>query len=220
MADDTPAAGGKPRSANGWGHGREALLQAAVAVVARGGLRALTYRAVAAEAGVVHGLVRHHFGSRDELIAAATAASLHAAVDATGLEPKTGNPADFVAGLSKAADREPDGMAFQYEIILESRRRADLKGDVQSLYEHYRAATLRELTRMGIQDSKPLANLVFAALDGLALQQLALGDAETTDEALGVLRDILVLLRDARAQGVALPLPGSMPPDGARCPDS
>ncbi|MDW6064630.1 TetR family transcriptional regulator [Streptomyces sp. FXJ1.4098] len=29
-----------------------------------GGLRRLTYRAVAEEAGVTHGLVVHHFGSR------------------------------------------------------------------------------------------------------------------------------------------------------------
>jgi TetR/AcrR family transcriptional regulator, regulator of biofilm formation and stress response len=219
MADDTPAAGEGPRGANGWGHGREALLQAAVAVVARGGLRALTYRAVAAEAGVVHGLVRHHFGSRDELMAAATATSLRAAVAASGLEPETGDPGDFVAGLSRMVDREPDGLAFQYEIILESRRRGDLRGDVQSLYAEYRAATLRELTRMGLQDSKPLANLVFAALDGLVLQQLALGDAKTTDEALGALRDILVMLRDARAGEAAPPAPGSTPLRAGR-PDS
>ncbi len=51
--------------------GRLALLQATITVVARGGLRALTYRAVAAEAGVSHSLVRHHFGTRDQLIAEA-----------------------------------------------------------------------------------------------------------------------------------------------------
>ncbi|WP_416979825.1 TetR family transcriptional regulator [Streptomyces sp. T028] len=46
----------------GYGEGRDALLIAAVRVVARDGLRKLTYRAVAAEAGVTHGLVAHHFG--------------------------------------------------------------------------------------------------------------------------------------------------------------
>ena len=41
--------------------GRHALLRATIVIVGHGGLRALTYRAVAAEAGVSHGLVRHHF---------------------------------------------------------------------------------------------------------------------------------------------------------------
>src|SRR5438132_3593131 len=54
----------KPR----YGEGRQALLDAAVQVVGRSGLRGLTYRAVAAEAGVTQGLVAHHFGSRDRLI--------------------------------------------------------------------------------------------------------------------------------------------------------
>lgn len=52
---------------------RDALLRAAIKVTARGGLRALTYRAVAEEAGVVRGLVRFHFGSRDALIMATRA---------------------------------------------------------------------------------------------------------------------------------------------------
>ena len=46
----------------GYGEGRDALLTATVRVVARRGLRNLTYRAVAEEAGVTHGLVAHYFG--------------------------------------------------------------------------------------------------------------------------------------------------------------
>jgi AcrR family transcriptional regulator len=58
---------------DGWayGDGREALLTAAVRVVARKGIRHLTYRALARQAGVTHGLVTYHFGSRDALIRAA-----------------------------------------------------------------------------------------------------------------------------------------------------
>ncbi|MFE4582354.1 hypothetical protein ACFRKC_42725, partial [Streptomyces chartreusis] len=50
--DPQAAEGGrKPRRRMNYGEGREALLNAAVRVVARGGLRKLTYRAVAQEAG-------------------------------------------------------------------------------------------------------------------------------------------------------------------------
>lgn len=46
-----PAAPRRRRKRVTYGAGREALLNAAVRVVARGGLRKLTYRAVAEEAG-------------------------------------------------------------------------------------------------------------------------------------------------------------------------
>src|SRR3712207_8439845 len=59
------------RPAPGYGEGRRALLAAAVHVVATRGLRHLTYRSVAQEAGVAHGLVAHHFGTRDALLEAA-----------------------------------------------------------------------------------------------------------------------------------------------------
>jgi AcrR family transcriptional regulator len=51
-----------------YGGGREALLRASAEIIAEGGLRELTYRNVATRAGVVHGLVRHYFGSREALI--------------------------------------------------------------------------------------------------------------------------------------------------------
>ncbi len=56
------------REAPRYGEGRSALLAAAVHVGATRGLRHLTYRSVAAEAGVAPGLVAHHFGTRDALI--------------------------------------------------------------------------------------------------------------------------------------------------------
>lgn len=70
MSDSSDKPAAQPRKRVDYGTGREALLNAAVRVVARGGLRKLTYRAVAEEAGVTHGLVVHHFGSRDALIEA------------------------------------------------------------------------------------------------------------------------------------------------------
>jgi AcrR family transcriptional regulator len=50
---------------------REEILDAAIRVIARKGFTAVTVRDVAAEAGVVHGLLRHYFAGRDELMAAA-----------------------------------------------------------------------------------------------------------------------------------------------------
>ncbi|TLS46645.1 TetR family transcriptional regulator [Streptomyces montanus] len=199
-ADDTTegkGAGrrGRPRKRVHYGAGREALLSAAVRVVARAGLRKLTYRAVAEEAGVTHGLVVHHFGSRDALIEEALTHAVRTSLSTSAVEPGTGKVADFSAGLSEMVTADPDIQAFQYELMLESRRRPELLPQLRALYDEYFDATQRELTRMLPGGASPaLMRLVFAALDGLVLHQLVLGEPQVTDAALEELRSLLRLL--------------------------
>jgi TetR/AcrR family transcriptional regulator, repressor for neighboring sulfatase len=52
---------------------REALIAATVKLLKRGGVRAVSVRAVAAAAGVNHGLVHRHFGAKEDLVDAAVA---------------------------------------------------------------------------------------------------------------------------------------------------
>ncbi|MGW1270671.1 TetR/AcrR family transcriptional regulator [Streptomyces sp. NPDC002491] len=184
----------RPRKRLHYGEGREALLNAAVRVVARGGLRRLTYRAVAEEAGVTHGLVVHHFGSRDALIEAALAHTIRTSLSISALEPGTGEIDDFSTGLSEMVTADPGTQAFQYELLLESRRRPELLPQIRELYDEYFDASRRELGRMlpaGADEA--LARLVFAALDGLVLHQLVLGEPDVTDAALEQLRSLLRL---------------------------
>ena len=94
---------------------------------------------------------------------------------------------------------DPDTQAFQYELLLESRRRPELLPHLRALYDEYFDATRRELGRMlpaGADEA--LTRLVFAALDGLVLHQLVFGEPEVTDAALEELRTLLRLL-DATA---------------------
>ena len=181
---------GEAKSDVAYGEGREALLRAVVTVVARGGLRALTYRAVAAEAGVTHGLVRHHFGSRDALIVAATEYSLGPAISVTGLG-KAGSLDDWAKDVPKVLTDEEELTAFQFEVILESRRRPELKGAVTDLYAGFRKAMLADLRAHGVEADKALATLVFAALDGLIFEGLALNEPQTTRAAIRRLRELL-----------------------------
>ncbi|MEU5893545.1 TetR family transcriptional regulator [Streptomyces sp. NPDC047461] len=194
---ETPE-GRKPRRRMNYGEGREALLNAAVRVVAQGGLRRLTYRAVAQEAGTTHGLVVHHFGSRDALIEEALAHAIRTSLNTSALEPGTGKVADFSVGVSDMVTADPDIQAFQYELLLESRRRPELLPHLRALYDEYFDASGRELARM-LPDGagRPLTRLVFAALDGLVLHQLVFGEPETTDAAIEELRALLRLLVDA-----------------------
>ncbi|MFI6578125.1 TetR/AcrR family transcriptional regulator [Nocardiopsis sp. NPDC050513] len=184
----------------GYGEGREALLRAAVRVVGQRGLRHLTYRAVAQEAGVTHGLVVHHFGSRDALIEEALAYAVRTSVSNSLLESGSGRVEDFAAGLSELVEADPDLQAFQYELLLEARRRPEVREQVRNLYDGYRAATERELSRILPEDAGPaLTRLVSAALDGLVLYQLTLGGPDVTEEAVGELRELLLGL--ARERG-------------------
>lgn len=197
----------KPRKAVTYGAGREALLNAAVRVVARGGLRKLTYRAVAEEAGVTHGLVVHHFGSRDALIEEALAHTVRTSLNISALETGTGEIADFSAGVSEMVTSDPDTQAFQYELLLEARRRPELLGHVRGLYDEYFDATRRELSRLVPEAAdEGLTRLVFAALDGLVLHQLVFGEPETTEAAIARLRSLLRLLNaDGDGDGSAAP---------------
>ncbi|MDX2527563.1 TetR/AcrR family transcriptional regulator [Streptomyces europaeiscabiei] len=193
-AADTPRSR-RPRKRLHYGEGREALLNAAVHVVARGGLRRLTYRAVAEKAEVTHGLVVHHFGSRDALVEEALAHTIRTSLDTSSLEPGTGKVADFSTRLSEMVTADPDTQAFQYELLLESRRRPELLPQIRELYDEYFDAARRELGRiLPAGADKALTRLVFAALDGLVLHQLVLGEPAVTDAALEELRSLLRLL--------------------------
>jgi AcrR family transcriptional regulator len=192
--------GGRPQ----YGSGREALLDAAITVVARRGLRYLTYRSVATEAGVTHGLVAHHFGSRDALLLAALQHSVERSIDVTALRTPGGSPEDFVRGFADMVERDPDLHAFQYEVLLESRRSAEAREHAAELYASYRTAAREGLAQLGIADG-PLADLVFAALDGLVFQQVTVGSAAVTEAAVDALRRLLAAIVD----GSPVPAPSA-----------
>lgn len=151
--------------------GRSALLRATVVVVAEGGLRALTYRAVAAEAGVSHGLVRHHFGTRDQLIAEAMEYAIDESLRGSNMLSSGLTVHEFADGIESLADREAGIQSFQYELLLESRRRPELRPLAERHYEAYREAISRQLHRLGVDDAE-LTELIWFALDGIVFKQL------------------------------------------------
>lgn len=73
---------------------RDELLRAAVRVIARRGFAAVTLRDVATEAGVAHGLLRHYFSARGELLAAAF--DLAATEDAGQFPEHPSSPAAYL----------------------------------------------------------------------------------------------------------------------------
>jgi hypothetical protein len=98
-------------------------------------------------------------------------------------------------GVHTWFEQETDDAVFQYELILESRRRPALRPHVERLYQAYRDALRTELQACGLPDDPDLVHLVFAALDGLVFQQVCLGETEATEKALDRLRGLLGRLR-------------------------
>ncbi len=152
-------------------NGRDALLRATILVVARGGLRSLTYRAVAAEAGVSHGLVRHYFGSRDRLVEEALSYAVEESLKRSNMRVDQPTIDQFARSLEELTHSEVDMQAFQYELLLESRRRPELREAVKKYYEAYEAAISDQLSRIGVTDQQ-LAQVVWFALDAIVFKQL------------------------------------------------
>ncbi len=78
---------------------REALITAAQELVAEGGPKAATVRAIAERAGVTAGLIRHYFASKEELSQAAYRALMDEMTD-FGAHLLDGAPADPISRLS------------------------------------------------------------------------------------------------------------------------
>ncbi|MFC9557516.1 TetR/AcrR family transcriptional regulator [Rhodococcus sp. NPDC056960] len=171
---------------------RLALLEATIRVVGRGGLRSLTYRAVAAEAGLTHGMVSHHFGSRDALIEAALKHALEVTADVLYSEITEGDSVEtFLDRLTDIVARDPDMQVFQYELMFESRRNPALAPQARMLYDTVLSATRDALVKVGVATDDSLTLLVYAALDGLMMQQLIMGNAEASNNSLARLRQML-----------------------------
>lgn len=163
-----------PGTATKYGTGKDALLRAVVVVVSEKGLRGLTFRSVAECAGVNNSLVAHHFGTRDALIAAALQWASERSINASRLRDAVAAGQSFTDSLLDLLLEDPELQVFQYEMILESRRRPELRAGVLALYENYIEALTEGLITSGASyDSRVVARMLFATLDGLVLQYLA-----------------------------------------------
>lgn len=182
VATSAESAGGGRRSSHpAYGEGVSAIREAALAVAAERGLHALTLRGVAERAGVSHGLVRHHFGTRDALVAATVAETARRTMY---LEIGDDTP------LSRRIDRTLSELRVQYTATLT----ATEVPAVQEVHEQYRHEVTAWLTDQGVAADAATVLLVVAALDGLSLQRLSRGGQADVDGAFALLRSLVATL--------------------------
>lgn len=156
---------------------REAILQAALVVIARSGFAGTTLRDVAAEAGVAHGLLRHHFGTREALLAAAFDQAAGAEID--GLDDGPVDPLDAV--IDYLQPPSPAHYLLWIDAWSEAPRNPDLG---RTLAHHHTACDghLRRILSDGVAsgvfsvDDIEMATTGLVALqDGLAVQEFGIG---------------------------------------------
>jgi DNA-binding transcriptional regulator YbjK len=109
---------------------RRLLREATMRVVGRGGVAAVTQRAVAAEAGMTPSLVSYHFPTVEGLLSATLAAVNDSYVAALARCAEDDDPVRALAELVAvhAAERT-DALAAEYELFLQAARRPALRAE-------------------------------------------------------------------------------------------
>ena len=183
------------------GEGRDALCDALARIVARDGLDGVTFRSVATEAGVTHGLASYHFGNRETMIVEALSWAVREAIQRGSLGEDISTLAEFAAEVPALMAEQPQEAVFQFQLALEAQRRPELLAQVRATYDQYVSEVRATLTRLGLADDEALAQLAFAAIDGLSIQQLIYRDPARTEVALERLRGILAALPALAGEG-------------------
>lgn len=164
---------------------RAALLDATVRVIGRGGIAAADHRAVAAEAGVPLGSTTYYFDSKEDMVAQALAHVAEAESERLRVLAERGF---LERGAGSLAARLADALLdlwtgdrvvlmAQFELYIESGRRADLRESAAAWDRAYRDLLERALEGLGAPDPRRRARLLCAGLDGLALDHVATGSS-------------------------------------------
>jgi len=158
---------------------KDAILDAAIALIGERGLGAVTHRAVAAKAGLPGSTTSYFFASIDELILEAmrrvadTAIEQLNAVTEQAVAGHT-DPRQAIEQLVAVLLEEPEAWTIaQFETYLEAARRPELRPEIERVLDAFEELVRVTLRSLGA-DPTPAATRAFVALaDGFALHRLA-----------------------------------------------
>ena len=171
---------------------------AAIAVIARSGLRGLTHRAVDLEAGLPQGSTSYYYRTRLALLSAVTERIARDDVaDAPGDTDADLSDldqiADLIAGIvSHWVGPGRDRMLARYEISLEASRQPDLRATLTAAGAGMRITAAALLRAAGAPDPVRQARDLLSCLDGLIYDQIAgAGGSRSHAEVRATIREIL-----------------------------
>lgn len=178
-----------------YGKGQEELIHAVVRVVVAEGIGQVTHRRVAAEANVSHGLVRHHFGSLEALIAAGVHNVLERSLRNDPIDVLLAEPPLEREALLEWIDAQWVEQCFEYELVLAARRSTELRPLARDMYDGYVESVTRSLDRHGFQDvTRSEVELLVSAIDGIVLRYVNIaGDKDQWPyDAMAALRGVIL----------------------------
>lgn len=184
-----------PRVAHG--AGREALLEAVVRAVARQGTEGFSYRAIAREAGLTHGLLNYYFGSRDRMLAEACMWALNTELREMQLQPGATWVEDFTRNVITMQPHDEDKHLFLNELVLDACRGGRRRKEVAHVYDEVFGVVKAALESSGVRATPALSRVVFSILAGLTVQHMAFRSPAKTRAGAAELLRIVDLLRRA-----------------------
>jgi DNA-binding transcriptional regulator YbjK len=176
---------------------RERILRAALAVIGRRGIGAVTHRSVAQEADVPLGSLTYWFASKDDLLREALlrfvadeAARLERA-GATLTDDLT--PEEIAERFAEVLDAGDDEEQIaQFELYLEAARNPALRDAAAECFRAYERVTALALRAAGVADPEETAAVFVSLADGLGLRRQASGQApELTTAAVTLFRGLV-----------------------------
>lgn len=161
---------------------REALLRAAVEIVAERGVGAATHRAIAERAGVPPSTTTYFFSSIDELILEALRHFTEQritqlnALSAT-LAEQHSTPEEIASLFAQTLTAAPlQHEVAQFEAYLDSSRRdPDERQAVAAILEAFEGVAVSALRAVGAPNPEAIAPIFVSLADGYGLRRIALG---------------------------------------------
>lgn len=159
------------------------IADAAIALLASGGSKGLTHRAVDAQAGLPAGSTSFYCRTRQELLTLALLR--HAALDMADLQADAQRMSrlewradDFIDLLTeRVADwlspAKRGRLVARFELFMMASRDPELAAIVTQQRQHFLAATEVALSRAGVADPATVAPMVLVTVDALLLDQIS-----------------------------------------------
>ncbi|HEV7812616.1 MAG TPA: hypothetical protein VGO99_06595 [Leifsonia sp.] len=162
---------------------RDALLDAVIRVLERGGLCSVTHRAVANEAGLPLSAATYYFATLDDLLTGALRRATEGQVQLFA-RLRDGTLADFAEALHRWTHVDRASAIAQYELLLLAMRRDGLREAADSWYR-----ALEEALEATAGVARP--QVAALTLDGLVLRMLWRGEPSSVGAIEAALREIL-----------------------------
>ncbi|WP_068263383.1 TetR/AcrR family transcriptional regulator [Janibacter limosus] len=174
------------------------ILESATKVVAAGGMRGLTHRAVDAEAGLSQGSTSGYLRTRLALVSALAeyiAAGLIDSVEALAGEQQAGESdatvVEHALDLFAGWLREPEALLAKAELAQEAMRQPEVAEALEPARERIEGIVGQILVRTGVDDVQTSAQAIIAAMEGVLASALAKPPAEREAYVRGVGKRII-----------------------------